>query len=345
MAIPIPQVVIAVAIDCNAFPKGKLRLKDLEDLADVIEEQELDVEVWMPEPVLWELAEHFWDDLVAIRASTKSFHKGASRAGIDTNFPLQLPEFKSVNDVVVDFEERLTEVEGLRTLKLDDYPTVASAAIRDQVLRTRAGKTKPGAEGEPVKTGAADSATFRLVASASGKSIKRVVLVSSDKDAATHFAGSSSPIIMPSIWAAKQGLMALLPGSEIAKVAVAEAVRQHALALTGAELSQVSIEGGHSHFSDAYFDETQYVEAEMFVVAIDNVVSVEDVEVSKSEGYATATAKCSVSLELHAQEWMPFSDDFEFTWDGTRDVEADLQSYLTFKDGEWSLEVEHIVLN
>ena len=57
-----------------------------------------------------------------------------------------------------------------------------------------------------------------------------------------------------------------------------------AIGLTGAELSQASIEGGHAHFSDAYFDETQYVEAEMFVAAVDEVVSIEDIEASKSEG-------------------------------------------------------------
>ena len=99
---------IAVAIDSNAFPKGRLRFKDLEDLANVIEEQELDVEIWMPEPVLWELAEALMDDLITVRARLKSFQE-ASQAGIDSELPSQLTEFKSVNDVVNDFEERLAE--------------------------------------------------------------------------------------------------------------------------------------------------------------------------------------------------------------------------------------------
>ena len=65
--LPVSAVVRAVVLDANVMSRGRLTLDVIDEIVAVIEERELDAEVWVPEPVVWEWAEHACSDLHSSR--------------------------------------------------------------------------------------------------------------------------------------------------------------------------------------------------------------------------------------------------------------------------------------
>jgi hypothetical protein len=339
----IPQEVIACALDANCMPKGRLVLDHVVQLADVIDEQDLDVEIWIPEPVVWEWAEHLFDDLNRARERYTDTLDDADAAGLEVPDGAAADEMTELHSVVTGIEDALNDVDHVVVLSLSTYPTAAVQGLRDQVLQLGVGRRKTDPDGKGVKTGAADSATFRLIEHRAGLNLVRVVLISADKDARTYFEESPGPQILKSIWSAKRSLLKLLTGSEAAHEAVKQAVAEDLPDLE--TLAGATLEGGSHAFSEHYFDQSRYLTTEISALGVDSVVAVTDVEVSKSDGYATAQARITVALQLEAVWWDDFDDRLEHEWEPAYEVPATAQVSLTYEDDNWTVTVDHIVVD
>lgn len=192
----IPQSLEAIALDTNSGARGLLDLEGLEKLVDVINDQDLAIEIWIPEPTLWEWAEHANE--LASRTST-SFDAARvrlERSGLEVPAAFGYPS--STEQVIDVLEERLQDLynealgtEAVRILRLKDHPQSAVEGLKDQILRRGAGRTKSD-DGRPVKTGAADSSAWRLLAE-EARSLDNIVLVTRDSDAERHFVDSPAP--------------------------------------------------------------------------------------------------------------------------------------------------------
>ncbi|WP_098024173.1 hypothetical protein [Streptomyces sp. st115] len=162
----------AIVFDTNSFPHGELDLGLLKFWGERAAEEAF--EVWVPEPVMWELAEHSAASWEMWRASVRKARKSMAKAG--------LPE-PAIESPYTSREEVMEAVEGLirdlapsvRVLDLDG--DLATAALRDQIQLQRPAKTK----GE-VKTGAADSAWLRVVLRAAENNVDSFVIVGADAD-------------------------------------------------------------------------------------------------------------------------------------------------------------------
>ncbi|MGW5251144.1 hypothetical protein ACWEQN_47090 [Streptomyces sp. NPDC004129] len=183
---PLPESVRhglrAIVFDTNSFPRGGLDLDLLREWA----QRALDdgFEVWVPEPVLWELAEHAATSWEAWRASTNRARKSMQAAGL--RIPSDDP-YSSRAEVMAAVD---ASVRGLapsvRIIALDG--DLAVEALRDQVqVRPPANKKSD------VKTGAADSAWIRQVLRTADNDIDSFVIVGADADVYDAFRGWSLP--------------------------------------------------------------------------------------------------------------------------------------------------------
>lgn len=146
-----------VAVDTNVFGHGRLNLREAADWAEML--QTIGAELWIPEPVAWELAEHAVDGYLTAQVQHRSSRREARAAG------WVVPEWPER-----DREELLAEVlaalstahQNLKVLPLD--PLDAGESLKDQVLlRASAKRKNPTEKDAGVKTGAADLASVRLL--------------------------------------------------------------------------------------------------------------------------------------------------------------------------------------
>ncbi|QYX78962.1 hypothetical protein [Streptomyces akebiae] len=167
---------VAIVFDTNSFPSGGLDLHVLKEWARRAELA--DLEVWLPEPVLWELAEHAaaaWEEQ---RASVRRAQKSMRRAGLEV--PSEAP-YNSRETVMATVESVVTTLNpAVRILTID--PDIAREALKDQILLRQPAKKK-----QDVKTGAADSAWLRQVLKEAGRNVDRFIVVGSDKDVEQAF--------------------------------------------------------------------------------------------------------------------------------------------------------------
>lgn len=339
----IPQDVIACALDANCMPRGRFVLEQIEGLSEAIESQELDIEIWIPEPVVWEWAEHLFDDVKRAREPYEAALARAEAAGLDPPSDATEDGLAELRTVIAGLEDALEEIPGVRLLPLSEYASIAVEALQDQILQTGAASRKPGRDGAGVKTGAADSASFRLIEQQAAGELDKVVLVSADKDATRHFGGEVRPHVVSGIWAAKRSILQLLTGSEAARDAVQQAIVEQLPELDS--LATATLEGGSNAFSETYFDEMRYLMAEITALGIDAVESVGDIEVSKSDGYATALATVRLSLQIEAVSWDDFDDRLSHEWEPAYEVPGTAQVSLTYEADAWSVSVDHIVVD
>ncbi|MGC5172122.1 hypothetical protein ACLQ2Q_15880 [Microbacterium sp. DT81.1] len=307
----IPQSVKAIALDTNAGSRGLLNLEAIDELIDVINAQELQVEIWIPEPVMWEWAEHAHDLAMTTKAVAETASRRLERSGIaefaKTDYSLTIDE---VIDII---EDRLSEFyledgsEAVRVLRLESFPDAAVNGIRDQVLRLGAGRTKPDGD-QAVKTGAADSASWRLITDAAS-SLDEVALVTADSDAARHFVSGSKPVIVRDIWAAKNALLRLTKPSVQAVKDVALAIQNDLPQLSEADLYRAHTVGGLPSSlipaRDSSYDPT------VRVLGIDRVLEVENIEVSRADETATAIAVVEVHIVVDFLRWDAESESLE----------------------------------
>ncbi|MGW6971641.1 hypothetical protein [Streptomyces sp. NPDC054952] len=183
---PLPESVRhglrAIVFDANSFPRGGLHL----DLLQVWGQRAAEdgFEVWVPAPVVWELAEHAAASWEAWRASTNRARKALLAAGLEV---LSEDPYSSRTEVMAAVE---ASVRGLapsvRVLELDG--DLAVEALRDQVQIRPPAKKK-----SDVKTGAADSAWIRQILRAADNDIDSFVIVGADADVYEAFEGWSLP--------------------------------------------------------------------------------------------------------------------------------------------------------
>lgn len=149
------QSVEWVVVDTNVLGAGRLQVDQIEGLADEL--LYVDVEVVVPEVVLWEWAEHARRDLVGLEETARQLRKRLGRAGLEDLHPAASvagSEIPDVQEIVDRMRERLEELSNV--LVLPTTPEAALAGLRSQVLQTGAGCRKPAVNG--TKTGAADAA-------------------------------------------------------------------------------------------------------------------------------------------------------------------------------------------
>src|SRR6476469_4112293 len=118
------------------MPKGRLVIDQIEGLSEAIESQELDIEIWIPEPVVWEWAEHLFDDMERAREPYQAALSRAEAAGLllpDEAADDGLAELKAVTSGL---EDALQSLPGVKLLPLSQHPDVAVEALQDQILQT-----------------------------------------------------------------------------------------------------------------------------------------------------------------------------------------------------------------
>jgi hypothetical protein len=178
----------AIVFDANSFPHGALRLntlKEWERWAHLV-----DLEVWLPEPVVWELAEHAASAWTEFDAIARKASKALTNAGIE----VQTRSAHTTREEVISKVESEIRALGpsLRVLKLDG--DVAIEALKDQVLQRKPAKVR-----DKVKTGASDSAWLRQVLKTANNDPDKFVIVGSDADVYKAFEtwGLAKPRMVP----------------------------------------------------------------------------------------------------------------------------------------------------
>ncbi|MGW6309103.1 hypothetical protein [Streptomyces niveus] len=183
---PLPESVRhglrAIVFDTNSFPRGGLDLGLLQEWAQRALDD--DFEVWVAEPVLWELAEHAAASWEAWRASTNRARKSMQAAGL--RIPSDDP-YSSRAEVMAAVDTSVRSLApSVRIIALDG--DLAVEALRDQVQIRPPAKKK-----SDVKTGAADSAWIRQVLRAADNDIDSFVIVGADADVYEAFQGWNRP--------------------------------------------------------------------------------------------------------------------------------------------------------
>jgi hypothetical protein len=202
----LPDDLGAVVLDTNAMGGGSLNLNTLHALLKITTKLP-DLEIWIPEPVMWEWASHAQQTYTDAVNAARSAARKLTQAGIESG--LRLPPESQERDVqaeVVSAIERLPS--PFRILKLRDHPEVACDALRDQILLTPPARTKSG-----VKTGAADIASLRLAQAEADDNGITYAVVSADRDirmALREWGVDDVPLI-PNLKALRDALLAFQP--------------------------------------------------------------------------------------------------------------------------------------
>lgn len=333
LPVSLPLDLLAVVLDTNSTG-GDLQLPRIAELADLMDEQDLDeAEIWIPEPVIWEWAEHTYRRL-------KSF-EGASRK-LDIS---GLPELRtsgglpnwSVADVVSSIDDALKRIDRVSILRLVDQPQAAIQGLRDQVLQIGAGKLKGD-----VKTGAADSAILRLVEEAAGDSLEdRCVVVSADGDTRRHFANVVSPIVIRDMHLLRLSVLAMVPSEQEVTDAASEAIQNYLrrfVADVGEQLEYETLDGDVDRATS--WHENYGAERSVGVSHLDRIGPVEIVEVSRKAGYAAANADITLTLYSQSVWYDPRSDSTEQDDEVFSDVPA-VASVWADRDGDhWEVRIE-----
>lgn len=335
--------VAVIGLDSNSMPQGRLNLAEIRRLRKVLDEDDLlsDAEICVPEPVVWEWSEHLFASLTARDAAAKKAAKQLRNAGLERLGPAQSFGTPVTIDAVVAAVELELERHGVRILRFLDAPAAAIGGLRDQVLQVGAGNRKGTAAGSRVKTGAADSASLRLLTTFHGDS--GLVIVSADKDVAAHFRrmepGAESPVIVPGLWELRRALSHLFPGAEESVAQVREALL-NGLRGRGA-VGEATLENGRVAFPGP----DDYRNVIIAVVDVENVLAVSDIRVSRQDGFATAEARLLVELQLDGV-MEDLRGDLEVINLTASAVAATAQvSASRVGDREWEVAVDHVTVD
>lgn len=335
-----PEDLLAVCLDANAMSRGRLNLDAIEDLSNVIESQELDVQIWVPEPVVWEWSEHLAATLTEARTQYEDARGQVEAAGVSEFIGGGWESAVDVDEVVAGIHTALENLEGVTVLTFARHADVAVEGLRDQVLLRTPGRRK-----SKVKTGAADSSSFRLALSELGRNGGSMVVVSGDQDATSYFTGNPSVVLVNSLSRAKAGIVAMRTGSEIAVGRVREAVLARLPHLLRVELGAPEVDGVAVLDVDSRL-RGRVVESNVELVSIDHVVAIDEVEVSQSEGYGTALVEALVSVERELQVLSDVNELIEMdveTFDGLR---AGLEVSAESDNGiDWDIVIDKVHLS
>lgn len=147
----------AVAIDTNVFSTGNLGITALTEWAQLLDL--IGLQLWIPEPVAWELAEHAAHAWEGAHATYRNNRRKLRQAGFDVH---EWPE-RARSDLE---SEILAAIVGAHpnVVVIPLTPEDAVEALKDQVMLRPPAKRKGGTHDKPgLKTGASDSASVRLL--------------------------------------------------------------------------------------------------------------------------------------------------------------------------------------
>lgn len=157
----------AIVFDTNVFG----RTADLDGLllrAWAAACQRGGASLWIPEVVVWELAQHTMTIESSHLAELRAYNKSRSRWGSE---PITAPSALTLVDIGRHIRETGAVVVPLAQ-------EAASAAVKDQIMQTGPASIKAD-----VKTGAADSAWLRSIHKHNGDSFEGLLIVSGDSKA------------------------------------------------------------------------------------------------------------------------------------------------------------------
>jgi len=293
--VELPEDLVAICLDTNAMPRGRLDLEQIEGLLEVLESQELNVVVWIPEPVLWEWAEHLASDLADARTAYEKARAHAVRAGVGDSVGASWEEPVKIDRIIDVMFDSLEGTERTIVLPLKSNPHAAVAGLRDQVLVQGAGRRKSN-----VKVGAADSSSYRLAEAELQTAGGSMVLVSGDQDAKRHFAGKSKVLLVPSISRTKAGVVGMRSGSQIAVSRVRSAVEDRLPDLSREVLERSEVKGAESLGLDGRL-RGRVVESTVNLASIVRVGQILSVEVTRTDGFGTALVEAVAIVERELQ--------------------------------------------
>jgi len=346
MAIPdLPAVVDALVLDANCMPKGRFSRARLEDMLDVIGAGDLEIEVWVPEPVLWEWAEHVHGDIKATASPYKKALGHAKSAGFQIADDDGLdPALDDVGSVVEHIADVLSSYEEVEVLWCRDYPEAAILGLRDQVLLTGAGRRKPGPKGEGVKTGAADSAAFRLV-ERRATHLPAILLFSGDRDAKAYFDGRDAPVIIPDEWSRLKGaLLNLQPAGDMLTSRLSEVISEALVSNDASIGADTIVVGAEKAFRGRLGPRDRYLEITTALTAVEAVQRVSEVAVDRKEGFGSALADVTVHLDATGVWWNDTDDRLEHEFEGEADVPAQVLVSVTRDGSDWEVLAEAVYI-
>ncbi len=168
-----------VVVDTNVLGAGRLQIDQIEGLADEL--LYVDVEVVVPEVVIWEWAEHARADLIDLEENARQLRKRVGRAGLNDLHPAVSAAGSEIPDGQEIVERMRARLEALPNVRvLPTSPEAALDGLRSQVLQIGAGSRKPSAGG--TKTGAADAAWVYDALSLAGGNPARLAFLTKDSD-------------------------------------------------------------------------------------------------------------------------------------------------------------------
>src|SRR6266704_3621525 len=155
----------AVVLDTNCMSRGRINLDRLREWADDLRSES--IELWLPETVVWEWAEHSAADLAVATGTYQASWPGLVAAGFDLPAIEDLSPERATQMVI---DAIMSVHENVVIVAIDGAS--AHAALRDQILQLPPGsKVNTKEKRTPwVKTGAADSAAVRAVHAHAGGS-------------------------------------------------------------------------------------------------------------------------------------------------------------------------------
>ncbi|MDP3713896.1 MAG: hypothetical protein Q8R60_15575 [Mycobacteriales bacterium] len=334
---PFPEAIKAIALDANAMPKGAFSHEHLVRIAGVVEENELDAAVWLPEPVLWEWAEHLFGLLLSADAAVGSAVRAQSTAGLAPHWNPNDTRPSQVDRVLAELERCIADVDGVEILRLSSYPGIAGAALRDQVLQVGTGRRKTSGELR-IKTGASDSASFRLIEAAAATADDPVIVISNDRDARTYFASSATVSVFPDWWTLHRPLLRMSPAHEVQRLRIATELAGRLETASDVDLTGATVSGGSGTFP-LLFDSSLYLSVQVDLQGINLAMDYQELDISPNGNEITGEVLGSVSLTAQAAWWNDREERLEHEWVNDDNVGAVIRFSATRAASGWDITI------
>ncbi|MEV6523210.1 hypothetical protein AB0M43_14765 [Longispora sp. NPDC051575] len=298
----LPQGLGAIVLDTNCLGGGLLNMSKLLDLRQIIHAKMLGLEVWIPEPVLWEWAEHAQREYDELDRAVRSRKRRLELAGVEIALPWPGdPMRASAEQQVICGLEALPE--PFKILRLKDRLEVAAQALQDQILVRPPAKRKEG-----VKTGVADIAMLRLAIAEAEERSLTILIVSGDND--IHRALKEWKYVdripqWPSLLVLRSALLNLKPAPEAVLKAIFDAVLAYFEQVRTNErsLGELQERGVVDEALGAY---EEYLSTDLEVELLGNLALVHSVELDEEARYGTARALAIGNISVtgwHMDRW------------------------------------------
>jgi hypothetical protein len=314
----------AIMLDTNAMGDGSLNMNTLRELPKITTKFP-GLEIWIPEPVIWEWASHaqqtYTNAVIASRSATRKL----AQAGIESG--LSVPsEDLGVQAQVIALLESLGP--PFQILRLHDYPEVAVDALRDQILQTPPAKLKSG-----VKTGAADIASLQLAQAEADSNGVVYAVVSSDGDIhrALREWGISDVTIFPNLKVLREALLAFQPLEVRLITPLLEAVSKVFEHIRGnvASLGRIEARGV---IEEALAGEDDLLSTDVEIEHLGQILLLRSLELDQESGYGTAEVIATGDVQVTGLRMDDRGDDLVSVSSTVYD--ALLAIAITFTAGE-----------